>query len=655
MPTTSAAQVWEIVGGADRGGVLVRDGRDLSSAQLPERLSFGASVEELELVDGRLRFRRLTGTGPLYGWISISAAGKTLAKPVARGPTPATAAPNPNVSPSRAAMAKAAAKPAAPAAKAQAGTPAPTDFSQADPLEAAKAWDAHMALLFGGRGMPQSPPSAVEPGRFGGSEVLDERAENFCLQTGRSGCVALPREALEWDDRECDIYFRTDGSFHARNTVGIFRKPLPSAEHHLRSSVPGRVSVTVPTIESRQVYHELLWLCFEAQDWPDKELVVIETYHEYPSVFMVQKAQEDSRVQFLSFKQEPEEDWSIGVKRNMAIHLSTGEFIAHFDDDDLYANNYLSLMLRDLRSDKQAKAVKLASWYTANVVAGTFWLCDPIRLSREQSLAQSNALVKCQLYGFGFSYIYRRSAALEMPFEDLSGGEDFKFVSQLLDSLGNHSVGLVDDIQGVCLHLQHLCNLSDTKVCKFKDISLEDVCKLEVAKSQAFTVYMHLAGLSGEPLSSELASVRSVLLTGSSTGWRVEIVEVKGKKYLLDQEGMVYDRNTLAHVGVFNPKTKEVETLLVYGAEDKKPTGPAAPQAAAAAAAPGPVVVDLTELDDVLGEPGGLDADGAGGTRADAKGPSATYSVDGSVAAAAEEPPQAAAAPRGGVDVWGLD
>eukprot|EP00408_Alexandrium_pacificum_P018815 CAMPEP_0171196350 /NCGR_PEP_ID=MMETSP0790-20130122/21858_1 /TAXON_ID=2925 /ORGANISM="Alexandrium catenella, Strain OF101" /LENGTH=70 /DNA_ID=CAMNT_0011661573 /DNA_START=78 /DNA_END=286 /DNA_ORIENTATION=+ len=69
------AQLWEIVGGADKGGILVREGESTGSAQTPERLSTGALVEELELKGERLHFKRITGTGPEEGWISIKLPG----------------------------------------------------------------------------------------------------------------------------------------------------------------------------------------------------------------------------------------------------------------------------------------------------------------------------------------------------------------------------------------------------------------------------------------------------------------------------------------------------------------------------------------------------------------------------------------------------
>jgi len=72
---------WDIVGGADKGGVLVREGQALGSPATKDRLSTGAVVEELELVGERLHYKLLDGTGPEEGWISIKVSGKELAIP----------------------------------------------------------------------------------------------------------------------------------------------------------------------------------------------------------------------------------------------------------------------------------------------------------------------------------------------------------------------------------------------------------------------------------------------------------------------------------------------------------------------------------------------------------------------------------------------
>lgn len=72
---------WEVVGGADKGGILIRAGQDLKSEGYDERLSTGAVVEELALVGERLHYKIVTGTGPPEGWASLKIKGKDLLVP----------------------------------------------------------------------------------------------------------------------------------------------------------------------------------------------------------------------------------------------------------------------------------------------------------------------------------------------------------------------------------------------------------------------------------------------------------------------------------------------------------------------------------------------------------------------------------------------
>merc|ERR1740122_144189 len=71
-------QVWEVVGGAESGGIIVREGKELTSPPLPERLSRCALIEEVAFEDNRLCFTRLTGTGPDRGWVSPQVKDKTI-------------------------------------------------------------------------------------------------------------------------------------------------------------------------------------------------------------------------------------------------------------------------------------------------------------------------------------------------------------------------------------------------------------------------------------------------------------------------------------------------------------------------------------------------------------------------------------------------
>lgn len=70
--------LWEVVGGGDKGGILVRKGQDTVSESYGERLSTGSVVFERELVGERLHYEILAGYGPQSGWVSLQVQGKGL-------------------------------------------------------------------------------------------------------------------------------------------------------------------------------------------------------------------------------------------------------------------------------------------------------------------------------------------------------------------------------------------------------------------------------------------------------------------------------------------------------------------------------------------------------------------------------------------------
>mmetsp|Transcript_3272 Transcript_3272/g.3637 ORF Transcript_3272/g.3637 Transcript_3272/m.3637 type:complete len:222 (+) Transcript_3272:64-729(+) len=77
MPT------WVVVGGANKGGVLVRYDQGLHSRPYCKGLKTGTLIEELELIGSRLHYKRLCGDGPDYGWVSLEHNGVTLMEPYA--------------------------------------------------------------------------------------------------------------------------------------------------------------------------------------------------------------------------------------------------------------------------------------------------------------------------------------------------------------------------------------------------------------------------------------------------------------------------------------------------------------------------------------------------------------------------------------------
>lgn len=73
-------EVWQVVGGSHRDGILVRLGCSLDSPLAtqddadgtPDRIATGSCVRQLEMQGTRLHYELLCGSGPPFGWVSTS-------------------------------------------------------------------------------------------------------------------------------------------------------------------------------------------------------------------------------------------------------------------------------------------------------------------------------------------------------------------------------------------------------------------------------------------------------------------------------------------------------------------------------------------------------------------------------------------------------
>lgn len=240
------------------------------------------------------------------------------------------------------------------------------------------------------------------------------------------GITPLERELLAIEDLGIDL-----------------AKVQPAAE------VCGRVSVVTPTTASRARFHPQLWQCFLDQTWPDKELVVVETYDRAPSSFFQRIAAQDKRLKYIAIKRPEGEDLSVGAKRNLTVLLASGQYCVNFDDDDLYADRYVERMVGEMKK-KSLVACTLSGWYnffesrcTAGYSAPDCW--DPEDQKEMDEI----------LYGYGFSYAHLRVMAMFFPYPNLRFAEDAPFMLKLREKMGHARVGLLEDTEGLCLHIVH--------------------------------------------------------------------------------------------------------------------------------------------------------------------------------------------------------
>ena len=81
---------------------------------------------------------------------------------------------------------------------------------------------------------------------------------------------------------------------------------------------------------------------------------------------------DDERLRYIRLGQRA----SIGHKRNIAVEQGRGEIIAHWDDDDWYAENRISFQVQPLLQGN-AKVCGLDTGFLFNIVENTFWSCGP--------------------------------------------------------------------------------------------------------------------------------------------------------------------------------------------------------------------------------------------------------------------------------------
>jgi len=290
--------------------------------------------------------------------------------------------------------------------------------------------------------------------------------------------VPMPEGSSAWTTFEQDLFLLSSGVYNPSKMALRRRLKVPAGFVGTGANleVKGRVSIVTPTMDTRQHFHEQLWHCFEAQDWPDKELIVIEGYTDEPSLFLRQKAKEDSRLVHVCFQCRRDEDSSVGLKRNMTLHLASGEHIVNFDDDDLYAPNYCSKLVGEMRR-KGLVGITLGTWYNYFVNTGLVGYSDPQVIWNKNMDDEEMDEV---LYGYGFSYAHTRSVALCHPYPDVEFAEDAPFFIRLKEVFGEGRVILRNDEEGLCMHCVHRANSAgDMPI--VRQVGAGDLQKLAVA------------------------------------------------------------------------------------------------------------------------------------------------------------------------------
>ncbi|CAK9113580.1 TPR_REGION domain-containing protein [Durusdinium trenchii] len=517
---------WQVAG-TNSEGLLVRTEAALSSALLSSRLAQGAKVKELERTEGgRLRYELIAGDGPKTGWVSLSAKGHDLLRRIGQKTSEPMlntdysgvvrgactncrdcqlwrfesfssvewggSDTSSTIEDRRQAYDR------------KMRGYRETRKGQGALCEACQCKAEHHLDL---SGWLEAVRQAARPFRQTYEDAIrkDPAYRHLGMAMGTAKPRRLPRHAelpaaaLQWPHSEVAMFLLSlgvyDPRYHARDGGG------PGGDTVSSVSPPGPgslISVICPTSQKRHAFHPLLYQNFCSQTYEEKELLVLETGSR-PSEFLQKKAKEDSRVVYWHFPVEdsrendpmsavilddgfsvytgeevkkrrglhfkPKAGWSLGFKRNLCCHLARGTVIAHFDDDDLYAPRYLeemreALLIAERSSAAAARpaAATLAEWHMMDVKDQRFGFFSP----RNEPLLEHEQR-ESFLYGYGFSFVYTKSAWERVPFPDTEWSEDGDFMGRL--QLKKIPIQLVSSHTALAAHTHHSDSTSGGELC----------------------------------------------------------------------------------------------------------------------------------------------------------------------------------------------
>jgi len=170
------------------------------------------------------------------------------------------------------------------------------------------------------------------------------------------------------------------------------------------SDVPDdAVTCVCPTSSARGRFWPRLLDSFRRQTYAHKWLIVVSDGEPSPELA------EEPAVEFLPAA----DDADLGARRNLACRAARGRWIAHFEDDDVYAPDYLESMLSELTASR-APCGKLGDWLVCDLQRAC-WAEFLGRRPLEGRFAVQGAM---RIMSHGFSLVYERPLAERFPFRE---------------------------------------------------------------------------------------------------------------------------------------------------------------------------------------------------------------------------------------------
>ena len=215
------------------------------------------------------------------------------------------------------------------------------------------------------------------------------------------------------------------------------------------------VSVITPTYR-REALLRQQYLSLQKQTLTDFEWLILDDGPQSSSYFA---GLTDPRVRY---RHHAGRRLSIGAKRNWLAERAAGAVIAHFDDDDYYAPDYLRTMLERL-TRHGADMAKFSAWYVyskrhaqlawwdTTITGGLAFKLSAAPIEPLIVSAQDAKRFENHYAGFGFNYVYRKLVWRDIRFPDLDFAEDYGFAGAAIAAGCRYAH--FPDTDGLCLQI----------------------------------------------------------------------------------------------------------------------------------------------------------------------------------------------------------
>ena len=149
--------------------------------------------------------------------------------------------------------------------------------------------------------------------------------------------------------------------------------------------------------------------CFEAQKYPNKELVVVYESDD-PGTRQVLQGARNVNVRQVEIAATPK--LTLGELRNIAVKNASGEYVCQWDDDDWYHERRLEVQMKCIQESCKPATV-LLNWIVFNTITNQAYI-SPTRIWEGSILFKKNIISD------------------QIRYENISKGEDSVLIQKLL-------------------------------------------------------------------------------------------------------------------------------------------------------------------------------------------------------------------------------